>query len=111
MVVLRVDGEELQLRSQDFDMPRYDAEKLHSVAQWRSGLEVKLEVASTPESDAMFRYSFDLHRGEGFNDTLHSAVLEVDGVVLIEGKATLLATHSSDDMRYYLLSIRSGGSD
>ena len=99
MVVLRVDGEELQLRSQDIDMPRYDAEKLHSVAQWRSGLEVKLEVASTPESDAMFRYSFDLHRGEGFNDTLHSAVIEVDGVVLIEGKATLLATHSSDDMR------------
>lgn len=111
MVVLRVDGVTMQLRSQDFDMPRYDAEKLHSVAQWRSGVEVKLEVASTPESDAMFRYSFDLHRGEGFNDTLHSAVLEVDGVVLIEGKATLLATRSSDDMRYYLLSIRSGGSD
>ena len=111
MIRLRVDGIELPLRSKDVDVPRYDADKLHSVAAWRNGEQATLEVVSTSESDKLFRYAYDLHRGDGFNDTLHSAQLEVDGVVLLEGKATLLATEYCDGVRYYRLSIRSGGSD
>ena len=111
MIRLRVDGIELPLRSEAIDMPTYNASKLHSVEAWRSGDEVTVEVLSTTESDKLFSYAFDLHRGVSFNDRLHSAVLDVDGAVLLEGKATLRATEQSDGVRYYRLTIRSGGSD
>lgn len=91
--------------------PGYDASKLHSVAQWRKGDEVVVGVASTTESDAVLGYAFDLQRGSSFNDALHSAKIEVDGVTLIEGKATLLSTSEHDGKRSYRLSVRSGGSD
>ena len=79
MIVLRVDGVELPLHNSDVEMPSYDASRLHSVAAWRDGKEVIVEVASTPESDRVLGYAFDLHRGESFNNSLHAARLEVDG--------------------------------
>jgi hypothetical protein len=111
MILLRVDGVELPLRGVDVDLPLYDASKLRSVSAWRSGEQVVVDVVSTPESDRVFGYAFDLHCGEPFNDSLHSALLEVDGVVLLEGKATLLSTIKREGVCYYRISLRSGGSD
>ena len=111
MIVLRVDGVELPLHNSNVEMPSYDASKLHSVAAWRDGKEVIVEVASTPESDRVLGYAFDLHRGESFNNSLHAARLEVDGMVLFDGKATLLSTEQKMGLCYYRLSLRKGGSD
>ena len=110
MIELRVDGVVLPLRSDKLELPLYNADKLHSVGAWRDGESVEVEVLSTAESDRLFCYASDLHRGESFNDTLHSAELEIDGVVVIEGKATLLSTERVDGLCYYRLGIRSGGS-
>lgn len=109
MIRLFVDGKELPL-SGSVVPPGYDARKLHSVAEWRNGEEMIVEVASTTESDSVFDYAFDLQRSNNFNDTLHSAKIEADGVTLFEGKATLLSTKEHDDRMSYHLSIRSGGS-
>lgn len=109
MVRLIVDGLELPLCG-SLTIPGYDARKLHSVQEWRRGEEVVVDVASTPESDKLLGYAFDLQRNSGFNDVLHRAVVEADGVVVFEGKATLLSTSESGTKRTYRLSIRSGGS-
>lgn len=111
MMVLRVDGVELPLGSLNVEMPGYDARRLHSVAEWRDGSSVVVEVVSSPESDRVLCNAFDLHSGSNFNDGLHSATLEVDGSELISGKATLLATEHREGVCYYRLSIRSGGSE
>lgn len=111
MILLRVDGVELPLRSVDVEFPLYDARKLRSVSAWRSGEQVVVDVVSTPESDRVFGFAFDLHCADSFNNSLHSANIEVDGVVLIEGKATLLSTTKREGIYYYRISIRSGGSD
>lgn len=110
MIRVVVDGVELTLCG-SVSPPGYDARKLHSVAQWRTGNELVVDVASTTESDAVFGYAFDLQCGSGFNNALHSAKIEVDGVALIEGKATLISTSEHEGKRYYRLSIRSAGSD
>jgi hypothetical protein len=109
MVRLIVDGLELPLCG-SLTIPGYDARKLHSVQEWRRGEEVVVDVVSTPESDKLLGYAFDLQRNNGFNDVLHRAVIEADGVVVFEGKATLLSTSESGTKRTYRLSIRSGGS-
>lgn len=111
MIRLRIDGQELPMRDGSLEIPGYDARKLHSVESWREGSQITLEVASTPHSDRVLRYPFDLHCGSKFNDELHIASIDVDGVVVYEGKATLLSTEYHDSERYYRLTIRSGGSD
>ena len=111
MIVLRVDGVELPLRSNKLELPPYDASRLRSVEVWRSGVSVEVEVLSTADSDRVFSYASDLHRGKCFNDELHIASLEFDGILFFEGQATLLATEHSNAVSYYLLKIRCGGSD
>lgn len=111
MIRLRIDGEEVVLRTDSIKLPGYDADKLHSVERWRQGSEIIVEVASTPESDRVMRYAFDLHCGDKFNSELHRAQLDVDGVVVFEGVATLLSTEHRAATRYYRLSLRSGGGD
>lgn len=111
MVRLCIDGVEVMLRTDSIQLPGYDAEKLHSVERWRQGSEIVVEVVSTPESDRVMRYAFDLHCGDKFNSELHRAQMDIDGIVVFEGMATLLSTEQRADTRYYRLRLRSGGSD
>ena len=111
MMTLKIDGVELPLRSEDVALPGYDARKLHSIDEWRSGSEVVVEVVSTPTSDRVMRHAFDIQAAAGFNRRLHRASLMLDGAELFEGHAVLLATELRDGVRHYRLRIRSGGSD
>lgn len=111
MISIKIDGVELPLRSESIELPGYNADKLHSVEQWRQGSEVCVEVVSTPESDRVMCYAFDIHAVEKFNSSLHRATIVLDGVEIFEGMAVLLATEFRDHIRHYKLRIRSGGSD
>ena len=111
MIECRIDGEQVTLRNEALSMPTYSADKLHSVEAWRQGSEQIIEVVSTPESDRIMNFAFDLNRGVSFNDSLHRATLEVDGVVVYDGVVTLLGVESVSGERYYRLRLRSGGSE
>lgn len=111
MIECRIDNQVVALRGANPKMPTYDASKLHSVAAWREGSEMVVEVVSTPESDRMFSFAYDLNRAVAFNDELHWTTLYVDGVELYRGVATLLGVEHEDGERYYRLRVRSGGGE
>lgn len=111
MIRLMIDGVELAMRPGSLSFPGYDARKLHSVESWREGSQISVEVISSPQSDRVLHYPFDLHCGAKFNDELHIATLDIDQELVYKGKATLLSTEHHGSERYYRLTIRSGGSD
>ena len=111
MIECRIDGVVVPLLSKSIKMPTYDARKLHSIEAWRQGFDVEIEVVSTPQSDEVMHYAFDLNRGVGFNDELHKAQLLLDGTELYSGMVTLLGTEHSASVRSYRLRLRSGGSE
>lgn len=96
MIECRIDGVLVPLRTKSISMPTYNADKLHSVEAWRKGDEQVVEVVSTPESDKVMHFAFDLNRGTSFNDELHRATLVVDGVELFSGIATLLGIEQEE---------------
>lgn len=111
MIECRIDGVLVPLRTKSIAMPTYNAEKLHSVGAWRQGTEQIVEVVSTPESDRVMHFAFDLNRGTSFNDELHRATLLVNGVEVCDGMVTLLGIEQEDAERYYRLRLRVGGSE
>lgn len=111
MIRLYVDGVELPLLSSSEMMPRYSIAMLHNIESWRSGEEIEVDVASSPEADAIMCHAADLHRGVSFNDTKHEALLLVDDTPVFEGFATLIASHSDGVLRRYRLRLRRGGAE
>lgn len=111
MIELRIDGEAVELRSQDVKLPCYDIDKLHSVEAWRMGDDVDVEVLSTPQSDKLLCYAFDLNRGHDFNHELHTATITMDGVEVYKGIITLMSVHYDNHVRYYRLRLRTGGAE
>ena len=111
MIELRIDDSVVPLRGGGVTLPKYNAANLHSVEAWRNGSEMMVEVGSTPHSDKVMSYAFDLNRGEEFNHKLHWASIIVDGYEAYRGVATLMSTEQEEGDRYYRLRIRSGGSD
>ena len=111
MIRLFVDGVELPLLNTTEVMPRYSIAKLHNIGSWRSGDDIEVEVASSPEVDGVMLYGADLHRGASFNDTAHEARLTVDDTPVFEGLATLIATYSDGAVHRYKLRLRRGGAE
>ena len=111
MVVLRVDGVECTLRTQKIKLPRHSARMYESVQAWRENREVKLDVVATPEMMTLFGHAEDMHRTEEFNHSRHLGELEVDGVVLFTGDATLLGVERSGGKLYYRVLLKTLGHD
>ena len=108
MVVLRIDGVESPLRDENIKLPGHSAKMYESVHTWRENRELRLDVVATPAMMTLFDHAEDMHRTEEFNCRCHVGVVEVDGVVLFEGDATLLGVVRSGNEIYYrvLLSVR-----
>ena len=108
MVVLRIDGVESPLRDENIKLPGHSAKMYESVHSWRENRELRLDVVATPAMMTLFDHAEDMHRTEEFNCRCHVGVVEVDGVVLFEGDATLLGVVRSGNEIYYrvLLSVR-----
>ena len=111
MLKLKIDGTQCQIADKHLSLPRYSASKLKEVEGWREGSKLNLGVLSTPESDRLFHFATNIHRGEVFNSAYHSASIERDGVTLYEGVVTLDAVEHTSSGNIYRITIRSGGAE
>lgn len=111
MLSLKIDGVACTLIDRRVTLPTYSAAQLRDPNAEREGMKLRLGVASTPESDALFGYAADIYRSTLFNDSYHTALFEVDGVVLYEGVATLEEVEYREAGNIYHIAIRSGGAE
>lgn len=109
MIRLLIDGIEAKLLESTQVMPRYNIAMLRDIDGWRSGMDVEVEIASSSEIDELMRHAADLHRSKEFNAESHTACIELCGVPVFEGMATLLSTSSKRGRRSYRLRLRQGG--
>lgn len=110
MIRLLIDGIEATLLRNTRVMQPYNISMLRDIDGWRSGMDVEVEIASSPEIDELMRHAADLHRAEEFNAESHTACIELHGIPIFEGMATLLSTTSERGTRSYSLRLRQGGS-
>ena len=109
MIRLFIDDVEAMLKEHSSVMPRYNMAMLKDIDGWRSGVDIEVVVASTKEIDAILHYAEDMHRAESFNSETHSARVELYGIPIFEGVATLLSTSSDNGILSYRLRLRQGG--
>lgn len=111
MLRLKIDGTLCPIADKHLSLPRYSASKLKNAEGWREGTKLSLGVLSTPETDRLFHFATNIHRGEVFNNTYHSVSIEADGVTLYEGVVTLDAVEHASSGNIYRITIRSGGAE
>ncbi len=111
MIHLYIDGVEITPRSTTPIMPSYNATELKDINAWRSGVDIEVEVASTPEIETVMGHAADMHRHTSFNDKPHEAKLTIDGTTVFEGSATLIATLSEGTQHSYVIRLRDGGAE
>ena len=109
MVVLRIDDVVCRLRDEHVVLPRFSAHDFESVDAWRESAEVSIVVEATPEVVRLFCDAENLHRVEEFNTSRHLGVIEVDGVPLFEGEATVRGVEREGSVVYYRVTVRAEG--
>ena len=109
MIRLFIDGIEATLLDSTQVMPHYNIAMLRDIDGWRSGMDVEVEIASGGEIDNLLHHAADLHRVEEFNAESHTARIELYGIPVFEGMATLIATSSERGRQSYRLRLRQGG--
>lgn len=110
MIRLIIDGVECPIVG-SISLPQFSMSKLASCEAWREGYNIAAEVASTSETDTLFGHFRELHHSKDFNDSYHTATLEVDGVAFVTGMATLLGYYHRKRQPRYKLRIRTGGAE
>ena len=108
MMRLLIDSRECPFDASKRLRLRWSAAKLRSVDEARTGLAVTLDIPSTPETDRLFGSARDIHSTMRFNDTLHTASIECDGVTVHSGTAVLSGTAESDGAAIYRLTVTGG---
>ena len=111
MMRVFIDDVEVGVVNEGFRLPLYRFSALRGVEGWREGSEVVLEVRSMNGSGDMFGMSEELHRKSIFNDSYHSARIEVGGVVIFSGVATLLGVKRRGGEVIYRVRVRVGGAE
>ena len=111
MMRVFIDDVEVGVVNEGFRLPLYRFSALRGVEGWREGSEVVLEVRSMDGSGDMFGMSEELHRKSIFNDSYHSARIEVGGVVIFSGVATLLGVKRRGGEVIYRVRVRVGGAE
>lgn len=114
MVEVSLDGKPCQLW-EGYKLPKevfeMDIKATADVTKLREGRELRLEIPSTPENDALLKMANDPCAGKRFNAEKHEVEISVDGVTLMKGVAVLEAMEYREGRLNYLLKVRSGGSD
>ena len=109
MVVLRIDDVACVLRDERVVLPRFSARAFESVDAWRESAEVSVEVEATPEVVRLLCNAENLHRMEDFNTSRHCGVIEVDGVPIFDGEATVRGVERVGSVVYYRITVRAEG--
>lgn len=102
---LLLDGERCDLGAASYGVPGYDANKTSDVEASREGRSLRLELPPTPRNRTLLGDPCDPHTGTRFNAALHTATLQADDSVLLEGAARLLSASEQG----FALEIRTGG--
>lgn len=102
---LLLDGERCDLGAASYGVPGYDANKTSDVEAGREGRSLRLELPPTPHNHTLLGDPCDPHTSTRFNAALHTATLQAEDSVLIEGTARLLAASGQG----FTLEIRTGG--
>lgn len=89
----------------------YDAGTLTDMQAWREGRSLTVRLPSTAVSDRLMCNADDIHSPDRFNSRLHTASVEVDGVELLRGTATLRSVVRAQGLTYYDVMIRDGGAE
>ena len=111
MIVLRIDGVEVSLVSEDVVLPAYSAKSLRSCQAQREGDAMMLAVEATDAATQLFGFADCACPGEVFNDTYHYGEVVVDGVVLFAGVVSYHSAEQREGRRIYNIKIASGGAD
>ncbi|MBR5853901.1 MAG: hypothetical protein IKY74_06840 [Alistipes sp.] len=110
MVTLFIDGIDCPLVEGRVAFPLFNAKKLRSIEDWRSGESVVLEVEATPQMDWLFGFANEANHIEEFNTSYHLGEVRVDGVLLIAGVASLVGARVGKS-RSYRVEVRTGGAE
>ena len=111
MVVLRIDGVECELRTENIKLPACGSNLFKGVQPWRENRELYLDVVATPAVVGLLCHAEDMHRTEDFNLSPHHGAVVADGVVVFEGDATLQGVERKGDEVYYRMRISTKGHD
>lgn len=106
-----IDGIEAQLADEKVQLPQYSFSMLRNVEGWRQGATVDVDIVPTREIKELLGCCDEMYRTRIFNDTLHSADIEVDGVVVFSGIATLVGVKRRGEDAVYHLRVRTGGAE
>ncbi|MDE6069977.1 MAG: hypothetical protein K2F92_03740, partial [Alistipes sp.] len=102
---LLLDGERCDLGAASYGVPGYDANKTSDAEAGREGRSLRLELPPTPRNRTLLGDPCDPHTGTRFNAALHTATLQAEDSVLLEGTARLLTASGQG----FTLEIRTGG--
>ncbi len=106
-----IDDIEFGVEERGITLPGYRFSTLRDIEGWRRGAEVVVEVKATEQGQDIFGASEEMYRTEQFNDSLHSARIEADGVEIFSGSATLIATERTASGVTYRIRIGKGGAE
>lgn len=108
MITLLIDGIECKVHEDNLQLPLFQASRLRSVAAWREGTRLELNVEATAEMARLFGFAEELYRDYDFNATYHCAELYIDGVLVFAGVASLASVERGAQTLYHIV-LRSGG--
>ncbi|MDE7130143.1 MAG: hypothetical protein K2O07_07570, partial [Alistipes sp.] len=111
MIRVTLDGAECEPVLAQRIIMNYDAGALTDTEAWREGRSLTVRLPSTGVTDRLMCNADDIHSAERFNGRLHTASVEVDGVELLRGTATLRSVVRTEGQTYYDVMIRDGGAE
>ncbi len=114
MVEIRIDGQKCDLEVGYVPDKRafaFDGEAVADIDKQRAGHTHSLRLPLSPTNDRIMGYAADPTAAEQFNSSYHKGEVVVDGVVLMQGVATLLAIEAEEGLGYYHIRIRDGAGD
>lgn len=104
---LKIDGRICDLGTDPIAVPGYDAAQTETIDAAREGRSLKLAIPHSKRNDLILDFAVDTESAVRFNDSLHTAELSLEEVLLIDGPVRLLAVEE----HRYVIEIRNGGAD
>lgn len=105
MLKIYVDGVALETLEQPEVVISYDAESTRDVESARSGRMVEVALAVNDRNEAIFAGEGYMHAQSRFNAAQHTAAVEYDGEVIVEGAVTLRSLGREGAVSRYTLLI------
>lgn len=104
---LTINGKTCDIGDPRIAIPGYDAARIESIDEARSGRSLTLTIPHTPRNEAVMGFATEIDTADRFNENDRVAELSHRGARLIGGKVRLLAVEKEG----FRIEIRQGGAD